>query len=142
MTPVASWSPVDYYHAHLACHRAWLDTQPQFVIPGLLDALDDPSLTPCARKTVHATQQQEAAGTGGIVESVVPPPSTPPAGGGLDPGADPCRTPLLRRGPVAGSRDAADTVASISGVLGAYSTTTGGGANPQPEKRAASQKGA
>lgn len=104
MTPAASWR-IDFQVAFLRAHRAWLATQPQYVIPGLLDALDDPSLTPCARKTVHATQQQEAAGTGGIVEPAFP-------------------SPFLMR---AGGLD---------------STTTGGGANPQPEKRAASQNGA
>ena len=40
MTPVASWSPADYHHARLACHTAWVKTQPQYVIPGLLDELD------------------------------------------------------------------------------------------------------
>lgn len=102
MTPVASWSPVDYYHAHLACHRAWLDTQPQLVIDGWADALDTIPLTP--RRTVHALLE-EAAGTGDSVEPAFP-------------------SPFLMR---AGGLD---------------STTRGGGANPQPEKRAASQKGA
>ena len=37
MTPVASWSPADYYQASRAARRAWERTQPQMQ----LDVLED-----------------------------------------------------------------------------------------------------
>lgn len=40
MTPVASWSPQDYYTASRHARRAWLATQPQLVMEGVLDAAD------------------------------------------------------------------------------------------------------
>jgi hypothetical protein len=38
MTPAAHELP--YYQASRAAHRAWLSSQPQFVIPGVLEQVD------------------------------------------------------------------------------------------------------
>lgn len=44
VTPVASWSPVDYHHAFNRCREAWEATSPQMTITGwaaMLDGLDE-----------------------------------------------------------------------------------------------------
>jgi hypothetical protein len=80
VTPPAAhgWDPGDYYTAVRDAHRAWVATQPQYVIPGLLDALDE-------RDVPHR-------GTGASPQSVLlveraPShlPGTPPRKGALDP---------------------------------------------------------
>lgn len=63
MTPVAHEIP--YYRASRAAHRAWLATQPQHVIPGLLDELD-------------STEVERAASPDAAAASVV---SSPPGPG-------------------------------------------------------------
>lgn len=40
MVPACSWSPEDYYTASRRAHRAWAATQPQQVLPGVLEAAD------------------------------------------------------------------------------------------------------
>ena len=40
MTPAVGWTENAYWQARRSCHRAWVDTQPQYVIPGVLDAAD------------------------------------------------------------------------------------------------------
>lgn len=75
MTPAAHWSPAMGMAAIRRAHRAWANSQPQFVIPGLLDGLDGPSLTAA---DTGACEQEAGVRTGGTVEPAVPP--SPAAG--------------------------------------------------------------
>jgi hypothetical protein len=40
LTPAVGWTEHHYWQARHDCERAWISTQPQYVIPGVLDELD------------------------------------------------------------------------------------------------------
>lgn len=89
MTPVQSWSPADYYQASRLCRDMWIGTQPQYVIPGVLDAADAGAVR-CVEPARLTTERADAADLplAGALENnnrgvALPPKSAPHPQGGV-----------------------------------------------------------
>lgn len=148
-----------YHRASRACHRAWLASQPQYVIPGLLDGLDEPQAREPLRFVEPADKTSHRRGHGGLdsrlaageAGAVTPPTaesaaairaakSSAPAASRdrLDSGAEPCRD--LRE--LTANRSYAAPPVSLprAGGSAPLSTTTGPGAPPAKGTRPAQRR--
>lgn len=72
-------SEARYHQARLACHRAWASTQPQYVIPGVLEEVDARTVGMGERR-VHllepAVSPEPPLPHGGLVEQTTGPGAT------------------------------------------------------------------
>lgn len=71
MNAAASWSPADYFRASRSAHRAWANSAPQYVIPGVLEEVD-------------ATRAEESGCGVDLLERVPSHPESPLGRGALD----------------------------------------------------------